>query len=30
VDEAIQAVKDTVEGEETVRVEMKEPEGSDQ
>jgi hypothetical protein len=30
VDEAIQAVKDTVEGGETVPVEMREPEGSDQ
>jgi hypothetical protein len=30
VDEAIQAVKDTVGGEETVPVEMKEPESSDQ
>jgi hypothetical protein len=30
VDEAIQAVRDAVEGRETVPVEMKEPEGSDQ
>jgi hypothetical protein len=30
VNEAIQAVRDTVEGEETIPVEMKEPEGSDQ
>jgi hypothetical protein len=30
VDEAIQAVKDTVDGVETVPVEMKGPEGSDQ
>jgi hypothetical protein len=30
VDEAIQAMKDTVEGVETVPVEMKGPEGSRQ